>query len=289
MLCPGCQTANPSTARFCIACGLRLPAADAPTAATGQETPTAPISPPARAIREVESAVPTPVSLPSVSLSGSARKRRSSGARRALLAAVAVVIVLAAAGGGLTLYLRQQHSLRTGHWTALVRGVPGQSRPTPPAGAFQFTSLGGYVDYAPPRVAPIATSWTAYRNAQDGYTVDTASNWQASNTPLDGHAEWLLCPPGTDVSAQEPGPPPCVSYGWVAQHQMPDPADPSVGMEESITRDGVQGTLYTEAGMGASITAVFPHAGGFVYLTADGDADAAMYAFQHMLASLRFE
>lgn len=210
-------------------------------------------------------------------------KRRSPVASWIALALAAVVVV-SALGGSTYLYLRHQQDLQTGHWISTDTNTSSAI----PDGSFGFKTLGGQVIYTPPSNPPVQVTWQRYSNVQDGYSMDSPSNWQEVNTPSQGHAQWQICPPDTDVNAQQPGPPPCVNYGWERHLAIPSASDPAAETNRLVMVDGIAGSVYTEAGMGASISAIFPLKSGDVYLTADADSDAAMYAFTHMLGSIHF-
>jgi hypothetical protein len=209
------------------------------------------------------------------------------------VAAAVLIVLLVGTSAYLIWHQRGGHrstgpapSPASGGWTAASTGGLGQITSL---GAFQFISLGGPVLYVPPRAAPIPITWQTYQNDRDGYRLDSAVNWLTVNQPVAGHADWLVCPPGTDLQTPSPGPPPCVNFGWVSQFALPSATDSTVGERTAVTRDGVTGTLFTQTALGASITVVFPTHGGDLVLTADADTDAVMYAFQHMLASIQFQ
>jgi hypothetical protein len=79
-----------------------------------------------------------------------------------------------------------------------------------------------------------------------------------------------------------------VSYGWVGDYQPPPTSDSSVADMRKMTISGVSGYQFTQAALGANVTAYFPYHNGAFVLTANADSDAAMYAFKHMLTSLTF-
>ncbi len=107
-------------------------------------------------------------------------------------------------------------------------------------------------------------------------------------TPTPPAGGLAFYPQGTNLNENEPGGPKGIGFRWIKTPQIPLPSDPSITDINSVTIDGITGQLYTQTSLGASITVIFPYKGGSFIMTADADSDVLIYAFQHMLESLKF-
>ena len=204
-----------------------------------------------------------------------------------ILLIVVCVALVTSIGIGTYLINHSQSSPNT-QWVRLPPSTPGQPTPTAPPGGYLFKdAAGGFVVYHVPITPPSPITWMTYRNQQDGYTIDYPSNWVEVKSPSNGHDGFVFYPPGTDPHENVPSGPKGIGLGWTDTH-MPVPTDPTVADSKSITIDGVHGQLYTQAGLGATITVIFPYKGGSFTLIADANSDTLIYVFQHMLDSLRF-
>src|SRR6266566_7981137 len=206
------------------------------------------------------------------------------------LVALLIVCIVLAINTGIWIYLvNRSQTSQSSQWAHLPPSKPGQPTPTPPAGGYLFKdSSGGYVVYHVPTNPPTSITWMTDRNQQDGYAIDYPSNWiQVKDTPNE-HLGMAFYPQGTNLNENEPGGPKGIGFRWIKTPQIPLPSDPSITDINSVTIDGITGQLYTQTSLGASITVIFPYKGGSFIMTADADSDVLIYAFQHMLESLKF-
>jgi hypothetical protein len=216
--------------------------------------------------------------------------------RRLIIAISAIVLLLVLATGvGAWIYLAhrssqsqapQKRATLTGQW---VHSGPGQPTPTPPAGGYLFKDpTGGYVVYFPPSIVPTNIAWTTFDDTQGGYSINYPSTWVRVDGSSDGFSGLALYPPGTKLDENVPGGPEGIGFGWSQTAQLSPPTDPTVTDTTAIMVDGVAGHLYTQGSLGAAIIATFTHNGGTFVITVDAASDVLIYAFQHMLSSLKF-
>lgn len=280
MICPSCGYENPADAVSCLRCGRQIGAPPADGSDSLDQPPWASDSPSSSALTSATSAPPAPLPSPA--------PRSSRRLRRVVTLGLLGVAVGALIAGGIFYYLQRQQDRQTGHWRQ-APAVAGQPSPTAPAGSFLFTGINGNVVYTPPVDAPDSITWKTDHNTQDGYRIAIPANW-VGGLAASGAPEGLriYCPPGTSSDPAGPGLPPCVSYGWLPDYQPPLASDSSVADVRTLTISGVNGHQFTQAALGAGVTAYFPDNNGTFVLTANADSDAAMYAYQHMLSSLTF-
>ncbi len=130
----------------------------------------------------------------------------------------------------------------------------------------------------PPTLPPFPFMWQAYTDYQNGYTVDTPSNWTDKSTAAGGIRQHIF----TLEDSATPSATASLSFMW----QPVDPyATQSSYLKQAVHVHGQSGTVYTK---GVSfIAAIIPHGTGFLFLEASR-VDTSFYAFEHMLESLQF-
>lgn len=279
-MCPHCQTTIPDNVGFCPACGRRIDRAKIIATFPDESAPGASTSPQPTGQPIVD---PTPVAAP---MSITLRRPRRSRRLLALTLATVVMLIAATATAGVMLIQRQARQ-RIGQWRQ-IHLVAGQAVPTPPPGSYVFVSIDGATVYRPPTHAPIPTTWRKAQDTGAGYSLDVPSNWMSpasapSTLALPGGA--TFCPPNTSLDTQQPGLPPCVSYGNMASYAPPT-SDTSMSPLAQVPLRGGTATVFTRSALGALVIAYVPDRSGDFVLIANADSDAAMYAFQHMLTTL---
>jgi hypothetical protein len=209
---------------------------------------------------------------------------------RYVLVSLLIVGIVLVASAGIWIYLiNHSQNPPTGQWVHLPPLKPGQPTPTAPAGSYLFKdTTGGFVFYRFPATPPAILTWATYRNQQDGYVIDYPSNWMRVESSSNGHTVLAFYPPGTNLKENVPGGPQGISLRWVETYQPVVSKDTTITDIKPITIDKISGQLYTQAALGAAIIVTFPLKGGGFVMTADATSDILMYAFQHMLASLKF-
>lgn len=130
----------------------------------------------------------------------------------------------------------------------------------------------------PPVLPPFPFTWNVYKDYQHGITFDTPNNWITKTVSQNGiivHSFYQATPTATTGAD--------LSFAWFTGQ---DPyATDTAYLKQNITKNTSQGTIYTKGR--ALIQAVFPDTTGYFLLQAS-TADAAFYAFQHMLISITF-
>ena len=164
----------------------------------------------------------------------------------------------------------------------------GKAAQDAPAGAMLFRQPDGQLVGYVPSGAISGITWQAYQNSSDGYSVEYPEGWITQQSDNEGHQGLVVYPPGTDVSASIPGGAPGIGVGWVSSYTIPSADDPSVGALKDIQASGVQGTLITQGALGSSMIAVFPRAGGYLFVSGDASTDTLIEVFLHMVSSLKF-
>lgn len=202
-----------------------------------------------------------------------------------LLLIICIILLVSA---GIWTYLAIRSPNRQASQSQWVHLPPGAT-PTIPANAYLFKDpMGALVVYYLPATPPATITWTTYQNQQDGYTIDYPSNWMKIETSSDGHIGLALYPPGTNLNENVPGGPEGIGLRWMKTYQSPAPTDPTITYIKPITIDGVTGQLYTQGSLENAIIAIFAYKGESFILTTDTGSDVIIYAFQHMLDSLKF-
>jgi hypothetical protein len=203
---------------------------------------------------------------------------------------VCIVLVISA---GIWIYLVNRSQNRQSNRSQSSQNqwvhLPPSVTPTIPANGYLFKDPAGrFVVYHVPATPSATIIWMTYRNQQDGYAIDYPSNWTQIQNPSNGHTGMAFYPPGTNLNENVPGGPKGIGFRWIETSQTPVPTDPTITNIKPITINGITGQLYTQGSLGAAIIVTFPYKGGSFILTTDADSDVLIYAFQHMLESLKF-
>lgn len=127
-----------------------------------------------------------------------------------------------------------------------------------------------------PSLPPFPFLWQPYHSSQYGYSIATP-NWTDKSTTTGGQLVHIFMPEDTSATAS------AIAFAYyIGQDPL---ASMSGYLAQKVTVDEHTGTIYTK-GL-SNITAIFQMEKGYFSLTS-AVSDSALYAFQHMLQSLKF-
>ncbi len=159
--------------------------------------------------------------------------------------------------------------------TDCIAVPPRYTYPAATPAAYLFQDITRQVCF-PPALPPFPFTWQAYTDFQSGFTLDTPKNWIKSTTLVDGIQEQIFAADTGSTSAT-------VSLR-LQEGQDPYATDTSY-LQMPIHRDNHTGVVYTKNA--SFIAAIFPLTAGNFILAASR-MDTSLYAFEHMLDSLKF-